>query len=61
VSYLPGRYFEVARRDPGGLRLCFAGIEPEKIRAGLAILGEIFSSELARARPERYEPAPAVV
>jgi 2-aminoadipate transaminase len=61
VSYLPGWYFEVSRRDPGGLRLCFAGIEPEKIRAGLAILGEIFSSELARARPERYEPRPAVV
>jgi 2-aminoadipate transaminase len=61
VSYLPGWYFEVSRRDPGGLRLCFAALQPEKIRAGLAILGEIFSSELASARLERYEPAPAVV
>jgi 2-aminoadipate transaminase len=61
VSYLPGRYFEVSRREPGGLRLCFAGLEPEKIRSGLAVLGEIFSNELAKARMERSEPAPAVV
>jgi 2-aminoadipate transaminase len=61
VSYLPGKYFEVTRREPGGLRLSFASLTPEKIRAGLAILGRIFASELARARSERYEPAPAVV
>jgi len=61
VSYLPGRYFEVSRRDPGALRLSFAGLEPEKIRAGLAVLGRVFSSELARTRFERFEPAPAVV
>lgn len=61
VSYLPGRYFEVSRREPGGLRLSFAALPPEKIRAGLAILGRVFSSELARARLERREPAPALV
>jgi 2-aminoadipate transaminase len=61
VSYLPGRYFEVSRREPGGLRLSFAALSPEKIRAGLAILGRVFSSELARARLDRHEPAPAVV
>ena len=61
VSYMPGRYFEVSRREPGALRLSFAALPPEKIRAGLAILGKIFSSELARARLERHEPAPAVV
>jgi 2-aminoadipate transaminase len=61
VSYLPGRYFEVTRREPGGLRLSFAALAPDKIRAGLAILGRVFQSELARARSERYEPAPAVV
>jgi 2-aminoadipate transaminase len=61
VSYLPGRFFEVSRREPGGLRLSFAALPPEKIRAGLAILGRVFSSELARARLERHEPAPAVV
>jgi len=61
VSYLPGRYFEVSRREPGGLRLSFAGLPPDRIRAGLAILGKVFSSELARARLERQEPAAAVV
>ena len=61
VSYVPGRYFEVSRREPGALRLSFAALPPEKIRAGLAILGRLFSSELARARLERREPAPAVV
>lgn len=61
VSYLPGRYFEVSRREPGGLRLCFAGLDPQKIRTGVEILGQIFSSELARARLERAEPAPALV
>jgi 2-aminoadipate transaminase len=61
VSYLPGRYFEVSRREPGGLRLCFAGLEPEKIRTGLEILGSIFSAERARVRLERHEPAQAMV
>lgn len=61
VSYLPGRYFTVARHEPGALRLSFAGLPPEKIGAGLAILGDLFSSELARARLERFEPAQAMV
>ncbi len=61
VGYLPGRYFTVARHEPGALRLSFAGLAPEKIRAGLAILGNLFSSELARARLERFEPAQAMV
>ena len=61
VSYLPGRFFEVSRREPGGLRLCFAGLDPDRIRTGLAVLGEIFSAELAAARLERSEPAQAVV
>jgi DNA-binding transcriptional MocR family regulator len=62
VSYLPGKYFEVNRHDPGGLRLSFAGLTPEKIRAGVAILGGIFSNELERARASRhFDPAPAMV
>ncbi|HSB14593.1 MAG TPA: PLP-dependent aminotransferase family protein [Bryobacteraceae bacterium] len=62
VSYLPGKYFEVSRHDPGGLRLSFAGLTPEKIRAGVAILGGIFSNELERARASRhFDPAPAMV
>ncbi len=61
VSYLPGKYFTVSRREPGGLRLSFAGLAPEKIRKGLEILGEVFRNELARTRLESREPAPAVV
>jgi DNA-binding transcriptional MocR family regulator len=61
VSYLPGRFFAVSRQERGSLRLSFADVPPEKIRAGLAILGKIFSDELARARREHYQPAPAMV
>ncbi|HTM51461.1 MAG TPA: PLP-dependent aminotransferase family protein [Bryobacteraceae bacterium] len=62
VTYLPGRYFTVSRQDPGGLRLSFAGLTPEKIEAGIAILGGIFSAELERTGASgRLEPAPALV
>jgi 2-aminoadipate transaminase len=62
VTYVPGRYFEVTRHEPGSLRLSFAGLAPDRIRAGLAILGELFSSELERVRAaRRYDPAPAMV
>ncbi len=60
VAYVPGRYFAVTRQEPGGLRLSFAGLDPDKIRAGLRILGQVFSEELARARSLRDE-APAMV
>lgn len=62
VSYLPGRYFEVTRRVPGGLRLSFAALTPERISAGVAAMGRVFLSELERVRAlEGSEPAPAVV
>ena len=63
VTYLPGKYFAVSRFDPGALRLSFAGLTPEEIRKGLAILGEIFSSELERTRAQtpRSNRAPAMV
>ena len=62
VSYLPGKYFAVSRFEPGALRLSFAGLAPEEIHKGVAILGGIFSSELERARMHRMrEPAPAMV
>jgi len=60
VAYLPGRYFAVSRQEPGALRLSFAGLTPEQIRNGLAILGRIFSGEVAAAA-ESVEPAPAMV
>jgi 2-aminoadipate transaminase len=62
VTYLPGRYFTVSRADPGGLRLSFAGLTPEKIEAGVSILGAIFAAELERTQSARsFEPAPAMV
>jgi len=60
VAYLPGRYFAVSRLEPGALRLSFAGLEPEQIRRGLAILGKIVTEELASAS-ERSEPSSALV
>lgn len=59
VAYLPGRYFAVSRPEAGALRLSFAGLAPEQIREGLAVLGKVFSGEAARA--ESLEPAPAMV
>ena len=62
VSYLPGSVFEVALRQPGGLRLSFAGLPAERIERGLAILGKVFQTGLEQARAERREePAPAIV
>jgi 2-aminoadipate transaminase len=60
VAYLPARYFAVSRLEPGGLRLCFAGLTPERIREGLEILGRLAAAELASAQVGG-EPAPAMV
>jgi 2-aminoadipate transaminase len=49
VSFLPGRHFAVSRPHTQELRLSFAGLEPQQIHAGLAVLGGIFRSELNRA------------
>lgn len=61
VAYLPGKYFSVSHPAPGALRLSFAGLEPESIRKGLSILGEIFSGELQRIQGASGQPAPAIV
>jgi DNA-binding transcriptional MocR family regulator len=50
VTYLPGRFFAVSRPRPNGLRISFAGMTPEEIRSGLAVLGRIFREELERVR-----------
>ena len=60
VTFLPGRYFEISRRDSGALRLSFAGLETDQIREGLKILGEVLAGERARAAGNR-EPVPAMV
>lgn len=61
VAYIPGRYFEISRHDPGALRLSFAGVTPEEIEAGVRILGSIASAESDRARNQRRVPSPALV
>jgi 2-aminoadipate transaminase len=60
VAYLPGRYFAVSRLDPGALRLSFAGLEPDQIRQGLAILGRIIADEISSAS-RSVEPSSALV
>jgi 2-aminoadipate transaminase len=61
VSYLPGKYFAVARPHTACLRLSFAGVAPDKIRRGIATLGRLFQEELERLREAADEPAPALV
>ena len=41
IDYLPGRYFSVSRPLDSGLRLSFAGLEPNEIRKGIEILGAL--------------------
>jgi 2-aminoadipate transaminase len=60
VAYLPGRYFAISRHDAGALRLSFAGLEPDQIREGLAVLGRIVAEEIASAS-ERGGPSSALV
>jgi 2-aminoadipate transaminase len=62
VSYLPGSHFAVSGRAAQCLRLSFVGLEPEKIEAGLAILGRLFASELEHdRRRSKYDSEPVVV
>jgi len=62
VTYLPGKYFAVSHPQPNSLRISFAGMSPDQIRSGVAILGRIFQNELERMRA--HSPlieAPAMV
>jgi 2-aminoadipate transaminase len=62
VAFLPGRYFAVSRTQPGAFRLSFAGIEPARIRDGVAVLGAVIREELeARRRQPSTSLAPAIV
>jgi 2-aminoadipate transaminase len=60
VAYLPGRYFAVSRFAAGALRLSFAGLSPEEIGRGLAILGRVFREEAERSA-QAVDPAQAMV
>jgi 2-aminoadipate transaminase len=43
VTYLPARYFQVARSQTGAFRLSFGGLSPGRIAQGVALLGKAFS------------------
>jgi 2-aminoadipate transaminase len=60
VAYVPGRYFAVSRPEPGALRLSFAGLAPDEIRAGLRTLGRIVENALEDSR-RGFDPTPALV
>lgn len=61
VSYLPGKYFWVDRREPGALRLSFAGLTVDEIERGVRILGEVCREEMRQPRADRVQLEPAVV
>ena len=62
VTYLPGRYFSVARPQTHSLRLSFAGLPADEISRGMAFLGAVCKNEYERARRGyRSEPSPALV
>jgi 2-aminoadipate transaminase len=58
VVFAPGRYFYVQSPQPNTLRLAF-GMEEKQIARGVAVLGNILRSELARRQrgSHRFEPA----
>jgi DNA-binding transcriptional MocR family regulator len=47
VTYLPGKHFSVSRNWTSALRLSFAGLSTQQIEKGVALLGEVFSGEMA--------------
>ena len=62
VAYLPGKHFAVAREHRSSLRLSFAGLTPDQIEHGVAVLGRIFGEETTRVRSAMdAEPEPALV
>jgi 2-aminoadipate transaminase len=58
VVFAPGRYFYVQSPQPNTLRLAF-GVEEKQIARGIAVLGNILRSELAKRQrgARRFEPA----
>jgi 2-aminoadipate transaminase len=60
VDYLPGRYFSVSRSLDTGLRLSFAGLDPDEIRRGIGILGGVIASA-ATSRDDASTPTLAFV
>jgi DNA-binding transcriptional MocR family regulator len=61
VDYLPGRYFSVSRPLDSGLRLSFAGLEPDEIRKGIQILGGLIRNAVNSRDARAAQPALALV
>lgn len=60
ADYLPGRYFSISRPLDSGLRLSFAGLEPNEIRKGIELLGGVIQNAM-RGRAADSRPALALV
>ena len=61
VDYLPGKYFSVSRPLDNGLRLSFAGLEPNDIRKGIEILGGIIQAAAEARKANASQLAVAMV
>jgi 2-aminoadipate transaminase len=61
IDYLPGRYFSISRSLDSGLRLSFAGLEPNEIRKGIEILGTLIQNAASARKARDSHPALAFV
>ena len=61
IDYLPGRYFSVSRPLDSGLRLSFAGLEPNEIRKGIEILGGLIQNAVHAGDGRDSQPVLALV
>jgi DNA-binding transcriptional MocR family regulator len=61
IDYLPGRYFSISRSLDSGLRLSFAGLEPNEIRKGIEILGAVIQNAAAARDARDANPVFALV
>jgi 2-aminoadipate transaminase len=61
IDYLPGRYFSVSRTLDSGLRLSFAGLDPNEIRRGIEILGTLVRNAVSARESRDSHPALAFV
>ena len=61
IDYLPGRYFSISRPLDSGLRLSFAGLDPNEIRRGIEILGTLVHNALQARSSRDAHPALALV
>jgi DNA-binding transcriptional MocR family regulator len=61
IDYLPGRWFAISRSLDSGLRLSFAGLEPDEIHRGIEILGSLVRQALESRNSRAAQPAFALV